>query len=291
MSSNRWFEDQEWALLEFRGADRKDFLTRLTTNVLPSGESPLVHNFFLSVNAKIQAEFWVSNQGEYMALLAPKAQVKALKECIDRYHFGEKIELSEPQGKLFVVAAADREVLEIATTVFLPDPRYGNGCAWCFVDSENLDSFSAGLGEPLDHTEAERMRITTGRPKYGLDYDDESLFVEVAQQDDFSQSKGCYPGQEIVARVLHRGRLNRHLRGFHSSSPVPQGWLLKVDGKEVAAVRSVVEDGEGGSFGYLMVRREFGKDGESLTGAGPDGKPVTLTVTPRPGEVLTGEEE
>lgn len=291
MSSNRWFEDREWSLLEFRGDDRRDFLTRLTTNVLPSGETPLVHNFFLSVNAKIQAEFWVSNQGEYLALLTPAAQVKTLKECIDRYHFGEKIALSEPEGRLFVVAQAEPNALACARTVFRPDPRYGNDCVWCFVEEERLDGFRSELGETLDHTEAERQRITTGRPKYGVDYDDESLFVEVAQQDDFSQTKGCYPGQEIVARVLHRGRLNRHLRGFHSSVPVPCGWHLKIDGKEVAAVRSVVEDGKGGSFGYLMVRREFGRDGEPLTGTGPDGESVTLTVTPRAGEVLTGEDE
>lgn len=291
MSFNRWLDDHEWTLLEFRGDDRRDFLTRLTTNVLPQGESPLVHNFFLSVNAKIQAEFWVSNQGDYLALLTPTAQVKTLKECVDRYHFGEKIALSEPAGRLFVIADAEPSLLENVRTVLQPDPRYGEGLSWCFVEEDSMETFRTKLGEPISLQDAENRRILLGRPKYGVDYDEESLFVEVAQQDDFSQTKGCYPGQEIVARVLHRGRLNRHLRAFHSTQIVPSDWSLKVDGKEIASVRSVVETENGGSTGYLMVRREVGEDGESLTGSGSQGEPITLTVTPRSGEVLTGEED
>lgn len=291
MSTTRWFEDDSWTYLEFRGNDRVDFLTRLTTNVLPKTETPMVHNFFLSVNAKVQAEFWVSNRGDYLALFTPRAQCNALKECIDRYHFGEKISLVEPDGSLFVVSHLQQDKTSLAHTVCHPDPRYGEDCSWCFVETDNLDAFLQNLGEPMTELEAERRRVSLGRLKFGVDYDEESLFVEVAQQDDFSQTKGCYPGQEIVARVLHRGRLNRHLRGFHSSENIPPGWYLKVDGKEVASVRSVVPTEDGGSVGYLMVRREFGGDGESLTGSGPGDTTYTLTVTARAGEVLTGEED
>lgn len=291
MSTNSWFEDESWTYLEFRGNDRVDFLTRLTTNVLPRSETPLVHNFFLSVNAKVQAEFWVSNRGDYLALFTPQAQCKALKDCIERYHFGEKIALVEPEGALFVVSGLQEAGRSLAHTVCTPDPRYGDDCSWCFVETDQLEAFRQTLGEPMTEVETERRRVSLGRPKFGVDYDEESLFVEVAQQEDFSQTKGCYPGQEIVARVLHRGRLNRHLRGFHSSENIPSGWYLKVDGKEVASVRSVVPTEDGGSVGYLMVRREFGGDGESLTGSGPNGSTFTLTVTPRAGEVLTGEDD
>lgn len=289
--SNRWFEDREWVLLEMRGEDRVDFLTRLTTNILPSSESPLIHNFFLSVNARIQAEFWVSARSDHLALLTPEKQAESLRACIDRYHFGEKISLTQPAGKLFIVEGPDQETRQSATATFEPDPRHGGDCVWCFVSEERLEDFQSLLGEALEFEELERMRIQSGRLRFPVDYDDESLFVEVAQQGDFSELKGCYPGQEIVARVLHRGRLNRHLRGFHSEQTVPTGWSLKVDGKEVAGVRSIVPDGQGGSIGYLMVRREYGEAGSSLVGVGFDGTECTLTVTPRAGEVLTGEEE
>ena len=285
---NSWFQDSDWTLVMVRGADRVDFLHRLTTNILPKSQSPLVHNFFLSVNAKIQAEFWVSAHEEFLALLTPSSQVQALKECIDRYHFGEKIDVSEPEGSLFVVIGEAPPGPEL---VFHPDPRYGEDCYWCFVTEEQVAEFTDKLGEELPETERERRRIALGRPKAGVDYDDTSLFVEVAQQDDFSETKGCYPGQEIVARVLHRGRLNKHLRAFESDTYVPTGWHLKVDGKEVARVTSTVSLESGGSSGYLMVRREYGTENETLNGVDNEGKEYTLTVKPRAGEVLTGNDD
>jgi folate-binding protein YgfZ len=293
MSPVNWFRDSNWALLEVRGADRVDFLHRLTTNQLPTSEGPLVHNFFLSVNARVQAEFWVSNQNEYLALLTPTGQVDPLKECIDRYHFGEKINLSVPLGSLFVLAGPEVGEFSQVRTTFAPDPRYGDDCRWCFVEENRVDSFQEALkkaGPEMSHEESELRRIASGSPLYGTDYTEDSLFVEIAQRGDFSETKGCYPGQEIVARVLHRGRLNRHLRGFESDSIIPNDWSLRVEGKEVAAVRSVVATPGGKSVGYLHVRREHGTTGATLTGVDGQGTEFTLTVVPRTGEVLTGEE-
>ena len=288
-----WFPDQNWALVTVTGSDRKDFLGRLTTNKLPGSESPLVHNFFLSVNARVEAEFWVSAREDRLLLLTPAEQVQALKSCIDRYHFGEKVKAEEPSGELFVIQGERPDFLETATYELHPDPRYGEDCYWCFVAEEQVESFRQKLtqGNPWDLRESELRRIKMGRPKFGVDYDSESLFVEIAQQEDFSETKGCYPGQEIVARVLHRGRLNRHLRGFESAQEIPSSWFLKIDGKEVARVKSTIPTGDGGSIGYLMVRREYGQEGQPLTGSDENGREWTLTVVPRQGEVLTGTEE
>jgi folate-binding protein YgfZ len=287
-----WFLDSEWTLVRVTGDDRIDFLHRLTTNVLPQTESPLVHNFFLSVNARIQAEFWVSAQPDFLALLTPKAQVDNLEECIDRYHFGEKLKVERTSGSLFVVSHPNETVAEQFDLVLSPDPRYGEDCCWCYTEEpEEVTAFLSQYGQPMTETEAELRRVKLGRPRYMVDYDDESLFVEVAQKGDFSETKGCYPGQEIVARVLHRGRLNRHLRGFKSAQAIPPDWVVKVDGKAVAEVKSTVPTPDGGSVGFLMVRREYGEAGQDLAGRDAAGGEYTLTVTERTGEVLTGEEE
>lgn len=293
MSEFSWLRDKEWALLKVTGSDRVDFLHRLTTNVLPSADRPVVHNFFLSVNARVEAEFWIATQEECLLLLTPQDHIEPLKGCIDRYHFGEKIEVIQPDGALFVIKGDREQIPETADLTICPDPRLGPDCTWCFVSQDKLENFHSHLqsqGEEWPFEQAEQRRILSGRPRYGIDYDSKSLFVEIAQEDDFSETKGCYPGQEIVARVLHRGRLNRHLRAFRSSSEIPSSWHLKVDGKEVAVVKSTVST-DGGSIGYVMVRREYGEDNTELTGVDNDGKEWTLTVIPRPGEVLTGTEE
>ena len=293
MKIHSWFEDKNWTLLEFHGKDRTDFLHRLTTNELPVRDSPLVHNFFLTVNAKILAEFWVSTQEDHLALLTPTSQVSKLKECVDQYHFGEEIKILEPKGSLFVLSLEDQTSAPDFSNMakpFSPDPRHGPDCHWCFVNEKSLENFESTFlasTPEMTPTEREFKRISQGRPKFGIDYNENTLFVEMAQLDDFSESKGCYPGQEIVARVLHRGRLNKHLRAFRSEESIKDGWVSKVGSKEVACVRSVLVFEDGTSQGYLLVRREHGDEGSSLTGE--DG--TKLTVTSRPGEVLTGEDE
>lgn len=294
MSQGSWFHDTSWSMLRVKGADRVDFLNRLTTNTLPPSESPLVHNFFLSVNARIQAEFWVSALPDSLVLFTPTEQVEELKGCIDRYHFGEKISVEEPDGELFVICCGKNELSESPAEVFSPDPRYGDDCCWCFVPPDSIEAFRQAHCQDslqMPTAVAERRRVSLGRPKFGTDYDNETLFVEVAQKDDFSETKGCYPGQEIVARVLHRGRLNKHLRGFRSKETISPGWHLNIDGKTVASVKSTVETEDGASMGYLLVRRQYGTEGESLTGVDNSGKEQTLTVVARAGEVLTGDEE
>ncbi len=288
----RWFEDTEWSLLKVTGSDRVDFFHRLTTNRVPKAGEPLLHSFFLSVNAKVLAEFWVGAEEESLSLFVPKAQKEAAKENIDRYHFGEKIHLTEAEGCLFVVLAETSTIEELAPLsayAAQPDPRYGQESVWFFVEAGAREAFLDKLrsfGQPLSENDIENLRLVTGRPRYGKDYTDETLFLEVAQQGDFSESKGCYPGQEIVARVLHRGRLQRFLRAFESSSQVPDEWTLTLEGKEMARVTTSVSQPDGGSRGLLYVRREIGDDGARLSSS--DGE-VTLTVIPRQLELPSGE--
>jgi folate-binding protein YgfZ len=293
ISNLRWFEDSDWSYLKVTGPDRVDFFHRLTTNRMPKPGEPLAHAFFLSVTAKVLAELWVGAEEESLSLFLPSAQLSSAKENVDRYHFGEKMQLVEPSGHLFVVVDASAEQIEalapLAAYAAKPDPRYGASALWFFADDERFKATLESMGSHLEQQEAERLRVATGRPRFGLDYTEETLFLEMAQQGDFSETKGCYPGQEIVARVLHRGRLNRHLRGFESKEAVPPGWLLIQDGKEMARVTTSVSWPNGGTRGLLYVRKEVGEDGAELTGQDVDGQMLTLTVRPRALEVLTGE--
>ncbi len=292
-STLRWFEDSDWSYLKVTGADRVDFFHRLTTNRIPRAGEPLEHTFFLSVNAKVLAELWVGAEEESLSLFVPTAQLASARENVDRYHFGEKMQLLQPEGRLFVVVdASSEQISELARQAAYankPDPRYGPRAVWFFSDDPGFTSTLEAMGTTLDTSDAEALRMTTGRPRFGLDYNEETLFLEMAQQGDFSESKGCYPGQEIVARVLHRGRLNRHLRAFESEQLVPPGWSMASESKEMARVTSSVPNEGGGSRGLLYVRREVGDDGAELSGQGLDGATYRLTVRPRPSEILTGE--
>ena len=108
----------------------------------------------------------------------------------------------------------------------------------------------------------EIARIEAGRPEWGLDIDETTLAQE-ANMDDLhaiSYTKGCYVGQETVARVHFRGHVNRHLRGlrFPAGEPLPyKAALVDESGKTVGDLRSSAISPRLGGVGIAMVRREI----------------------------------
>jgi folate-binding protein YgfZ len=108
----------------------------------------------------------------------------------------------------------------------------------------------------------EIARIEAGRPEWGLDID-ESTIPQEANLDELhaiSYTKGCYTGQETVARVHFRGHVNRHLRGLTSPGEValPHGaQLFDAAGKSIGDVRSAALSPRLGAVALAMVRREI----------------------------------
>jgi folate-binding protein YgfZ len=115
----------------------------------------------------------------------------------------------------------------------------------------------------------EIARVEAGRPEWGIEMDDSTIPQE-ANFDELhaiSYTKGCYVGQETVARVHFRGHVNRLLRGVRTegSEPVPRGATLHDDtGAQVGDVRSAVRSPMIGGIGLAMIRREV-EPGASLT--------------------------
>ena len=119
----------------------------------------------------------------------------------------------------------------------------------------------------------EIARVEAGRPEWGIEIDDSTIPQE-ANFDELhaiSYTKGCYVGQETVARVHFRGHVNRHLRGVRteSSDPVPRGATLHDEaGAQVGDVRSAVRSPMLGGIGLAMIRREVAP-GTSLAARWP----------------------
>jgi folate-binding protein YgfZ len=104
-------------------------------------------------------------------------------------------------------------------------------------------------------------RIEAGRPEWGIDMDDSMLAQEMDMErlEAISFTKGCYTGQETVARVHYRGHVNRLLRGLRFQEAVvpPQGTpIVDEAGKEVGTVKSGVLSPRLGAIALALVRRE-----------------------------------
>ncbi|HLA90274.1 MAG TPA: glycine cleavage T C-terminal barrel domain-containing protein, partial [Gemmatimonadaceae bacterium] len=112
---------------------------------------------------------------------------------------------------------------------------------------------------PAGSAAADIARVEAGRPLWGTDMDDSTLAAE-ANLDalgGISFTKGCYTGQETVARVHFRGHVNRALRGVMSAVPMPRGAQLHgPDGQPCGGVRSSVVSPRLGPIAIAMLRRE-----------------------------------
>jgi folate-binding protein YgfZ len=107
---------------------------------------------------------------------------------------------------------------------------------------------------------AEIVRVESGRPRYGVDLDETVMPEEAGIVDRaVSFTKGCYVGQETVARLHWKGKPNRHLRGLKLSAPAEAGAAVSSAGdepREVGTIGSVVVSPRAGAIALAILRRE-----------------------------------
>lgn len=123
-------------------------------------------------------------------------------------------------------------------------------------------------------------RIESARPRFGLDMDDTTIPQEanLGALGALSFDKGCYTGQETVARVHFRGHVNRHLRLISGPTPFPvPSELRNADDKAVGEVRSSVISPRHGPLAIAMIRREFSV-GDTLRATDLEGEIAALVL-------------
>jgi tRNA-modifying protein YgfZ len=148
-----------------------------------------------------------------------------------------------------------------------------------------LDADAGLVGEAA----AEIVRVEQGRPRYGVEIDT-SVIPQEADLNEraVSFTKGCYVGQETVARLYYKGKPNRHLRGLRFAPPgeVPlaappaRGEELRLGERVVGRLGSVVESPRLGTIGLALVRREA-SPGDMLS-VGERGAKAELIELPFP---------
>jgi folate-binding protein YgfZ len=136
------------------------------------------------------------------------------------------------------------------------------------------DALLAAGARPCGMEALEGRRVEVGVPRIGLDMGAKTLALEVPVEDAISTTKGCYLGQEVVARGTARGHVNRRLVPLLLGGPAPpSGAPLVCDGKEVGLLTTVARAFGAGTLAAMgFVRREHWEPGTELAvGEGPVG--------------------
>ncbi|MGH3053105.1 MAG: YgfZ/GcvT domain-containing protein [Gaiellaceae bacterium] len=205
-----------------RGPDAKDFLQRMVSNDVESTPCPAL---LLTPKARVIAPLMVVQRGdEDYLLLTEEGLGEVVRSALNRARFAAKVEIEQEEHTSVLFFGEDEGI---------PNDEFGVSAA------EVLDAEPPA--ELLGGEELERMRILAGRPRWGREIDDRVLPAEAGlTETHVSFTKGCYPGQEPIARLQYRGKANRALRVLKvEGEPQPDTDVLHGD-KVVGRITSSV---------------------------------------------------
>jgi folate-binding protein YgfZ len=243
------------------GPDAEGYLDRMVSNdVAALGPGEACEALLLTPKARVIAPLIVLRRGhqDFLLLTEPELGDRVRAELI-RSRFAAKAEIEPEEHTAHVVFGGEG----------ITTGDYGEPAA------EVLD---AELEPTVTADELELLRIRAGTPAWGKEIDDRVLPAEAGLTDRaVSFTKGCYPGQEPIARLHYRGHANRGLRVLELDElPAPETELV-YEGKTVGRITSAAAV-DGGAVALAYVRREIPDDAKLTVGS----HAATLTAPRRP---------
>ncbi len=282
--------------LALTGPGAKEFLAGQVTNdteALTAGSG--CYAAFLTPKGKMLGDLRVLDLGEELFLDTERVALQALFDMIRRFKIGYDVQLHKRTIECSLLsligpttqATAEHTVAgSIASggagehdleALTLPDTEHANvhaeieGVPVIFVrtdvgidvicDASAQETVREALlnagAKPVSEAAAEIVRVEHGRPRYGVDLDETVIPQEAGLNERaVSFTKGCYVGQETVARLYYKGKPNRHLRGLRLSAPAEPGAELRLGERSVGRLTSAIHSPAHGPIGLALVRRE-----------------------------------
>jgi folate-binding protein YgfZ len=272
---------REPGVLDVEGPDRVAFLqgqlTQDVRNLTPGEVRPAAG---LTPKGKLLYVARLIGLSDRLRLLVPAVLRASVVAHLRKYAVFQKVTVADCSQQWLRLGLYG-SVPEPIPASFLLLPGEGEFAAELLApasEREALNAWLAAAGSAaLSDAEAEVRRIEAGRARFGLDMDDTNLPDEVGLEPSISRSKGCYVGQEIVARLSTYGRVNRRLVGFRfSDGPIPAGTALNnpdpaADGKIAwGRVTSSVVSGRLGPIGLGFAFRDVPPGGRLVAQDAPE---------------------
>jgi folate-binding protein YgfZ len=256
------------------GADRVGFLQGMLTNdiaTIPGGENRPA--LLLTIQGRVTADVRVAAVDDALLLDVDVRARDAMTAALEKLIIADDVELAASPEAIIGVEGPGAAAL-VATAApgvrVLRGGELGAGGMVLHVDPADAgrvwDTLVAAGGRPCGLDALEGRRVELGIPRIGLDMDESTLALEVPVEWAISQTKGCYLGQEVVARATARGHVNRKLVAMRLEGPLPPaGALLVRDGKEVGELTTVARAyGAGANAALGLVRKEWWDPGTEL---------------------------
>lgn len=141
-------------------------------------------------------------------------------------------------------------------------------------------SLAEAGGERLDHARYEILRVEAGLPAAGTELDERYTPLETSLDGAISSTKGCYTGQEVIARQLTYDKVTQRLAGLRLSAPVAAGLPVFVEGRAIGAVTSFAQSPVYGPIALAILKRPFHEPGREVQVGAGEGIRATVSGLP-----------
>jgi tRNA-modifying protein YgfZ len=253
-----------------RGGEAADFLQgQVSNDVEALAPGTGCYATILNHKGKLRTDLRILRGDDYFWLDTEAIGHVVVRHMLDTYTLGRDVQwedLTEDHAILSLIGPAADDLAEQAPPAAEHSFTDSGAGLWVRTDlgldvlcgTRRAEDLRAELGvEPVSEEAAECLRIESGRPRLGLDMDSETIPQEAGINEravDFE--KGCYIGQETVARLHWKGKPNRHLRGLRLSEPVERRTDILLGEKVVGRVGSTCVSPRLGPIALALVRRE-----------------------------------
>lgn len=286
-----WVDRSCCGRLEMLGEDRQRFLNGLcTANTLELASGSSVYGFITDAKGKVMADLTVIAHPDRLWLVLPAGLTRTIRQHLLRFVVADRVEIlpldellpltlvGPSAGAKLMAAGADslpeigghREVSLLHSCIQLVRHRWQKLDAFtlwvpasiaAMVADDLVDDLGvrvAGLGA------TERLRIEEGWPEFGIDYGPGNLPQETGLESAVDYQKGCYLGQEVIARLHYRGQAARSIHsvsleaapGSTDEAAPRAGQQLLLEGRPCGSLTSVAHsEGLGGWIGLAMLHR------------------------------------
>lgn len=298
--------------LALTGEQALEFLNGQVTNELADLQvghgryaAFLTHKGKMLGDLRVLAAGEPAEQPSELLLDTERVALQMLFDMIRRFKVGYRVELHKRTLERSLLSLVGPDADDVASTAIedgeLPsgEPEHAHALATiagspvrlvrtnlgvdALFDAATLEKVGAALetagATTVSDAAAEIVRVESGRPRYGVDLDESTIPQEAGLNERaVSFTKGCYVGQETVARLHYKGKPNRHLRGLRLSEPVAPAAELHLGERAVGRLGSVALSPRHGPIGLALVRREA-EPGATLE-LGADGATAVVVELP-----------
>jgi folate-binding protein YgfZ len=262
------------------GAEAAEYLQGQVTNdveSLSAGDG--CYAALLTHKGKVVADMRVLRGPDWIRIDTEPHAVRALARNVQMYSIGRDVQLADETAERAILsligpgAAGALDAEPPAAEHSFVEGRHGLYVRTdlgvdVLCPADRADAVKVALGvEGVDPAAAELVRIESGRPRHGIDFDAETIPQEAGLNERaVSFTKGCYVGQETVARLHYKGRPNRHLRGLKLSEPGHTGDVVVLGDREVGRLGSTAVSPVHGPIALALIRREAAPGAEVAVG-------------------------